>query len=1132
MSALHQINAHILVVEDSRTQAAQIRTHLRKHNFLVDLAHNGEDALAWLQSQTPDLILSDIVMPGMSGYDLCRTIKGDPQLEATPFVLMTALSSLRDVVEGIKCGANGFLEKPCTETQLVERIEEVLYNQRLARTDTSVEIYFDGEHHKLPTGNNNMFDLVLSTFSSAVKKNKALEEKNRELATTHQRLARAHEELQDVENRVRHLTSFYEQILNSIPAEVAVYNPKFRYDFLNPTAINDEKIRAWSIGKDDFSLSARLGTNPQVARTRQHWLRRVFEEKRTVSYEEVANDANGEARHFVRFYSPIFSNDGAVQQATSFSLDITDRVQAEAMHQASEERFARIATASPNLLYVYDQQEETNVYINASFSTTLGYTPEELEAMEGGMNALVHPEDQPSLAFTRAQLGSAPEGYAMDSEFRLRHADGTWRWFAGRDTVLTRDESGTVLQIVGAAQDISDRKQQERDLYNAWEAAQEATRTKSAFLANMSHEIRTPMNGVLGMAEQLLHTTQTEEQRDFTEAIIQSGEMLLTVINDILDFSKIEAGKLALEQTSFDLNRMMAQAIELFAVKAEQQGVTLAWELTPDVPSHIVGDPHRLRQILSNLIGNALKFTKEGYVVVRVANETPDYEEPTLSFSITDTGIGISEEKQALLFQAFSQVDASTTRKFGGTGLGLAISRQLVEMMHGTIGVKSTEGVGSTFSFTIQTRVAAAAQETAASIALPANIKAPLVLIQHSNNTVRELLVNQLLPRGFEVADIAEFDAAWNELKLAQEDGEPYRFFLTETQALEHHTEVLSELKDLLHKTNAHLLGLTSFSHRSISRKVESIGLASCHHEPIDSFALLRVLAPLASGKKLTKTSNSGAKTSLSLPQNAKILLVEDNRVNRKVALAHLKRLGLQHIDTAENGLEAVEAIQRTTYALVLMDVQMPVMDGYEATAHIRSYEHQHNRHTPIIALTADAMEGARDRCIANGMDDFLTKPFKVAQLHATLEHWLTAEEVIEEFEEPQGIPSLISDLDIARAVHAGLTELYHDLDDVIMDDLLSMFVEGMDERIHVLRESIFTEDHKAVEQSAHALKGSCYTMGLAFIAGRFEVLERFGNSNELQQASMLLEEIDQLYQKAHPHLLAFKASLSKRSAA
>jgi two-component system sensor histidine kinase/response regulator len=604
--------------------------------------------------------------------------------------------------------------------------------------------------------------------------------------------------------------------------------------------------------------------------------------------------------------------------------------------------------------------------------------------------------DQDLFAGEHADVALADEQKIIATGQPIVGVEEKETWLDGHETWVSttkvpwRDASGNVIGIFGWSRDITARKTGEKNLKVAYETAEKAGRAKSEFLANMSHEIRTPINGVIGMTGLLLDSDLDPQQREFAETIRTSSDTLLKIINDILDFSKVESGKLTFEILDFDLIEAVEGTLDMLAERAQGKEIELASSILPGTPTRLRGDPGRLRQILTNLIGNAIKFTETGEAVVRVSKERETESYAMLRFEVQDTGIGISPEAQARLFQPFNQADGSSTRKYGGTGLGLAIAKQLVEMMQGHIGVQSEQGKGSTFWFTAQfEKQASAVKAPERSFRNLFNFQ---VLVVDDNATNRDILRHQILAWRMQANSAASGAEALNLLRTAAAECKPYDLALLDVQMPEMDGLTLARaIKADPAIAGTRLILLTGFSKRISSEEPRAAGNTDCCFKPVRQSRLFACLANALLGPSTIPRTLAKALIAPSLrPQQKRVLIAEDNTVNQRVTLGQLKKLGYC-ADVVPDGVAVLKALDRLRYDVVLMDCQMPEMDGYEATRRIRArvgdFPQPH-----IIAMTAHAMQGDREKCLAAGMDDYVSKPVQLKALAAALARGLSPE--------------------------------------------------------------------------------------------------------------------------------------------
>jgi PAS domain S-box-containing protein len=711
-------------------------------------------------------------------------------------------------------------------------------------------------------------------------------------------------------------------------------------------------------------------------------------------------------------------------------------------------------------------------------------------------------------------LGRALAGEVISApEDALERADGT-RVFLRWTVHPWRDVAGEVGGVVLVVQSID-------LLVRARQAALEASRLKSEFVANMSHEMRTPMNGVIGMTRLLLDTPLTADQREYAEIIDQSGRALLDIINDILDFSKIEAGRLELEVADFDLRRAVREVLGSFAEAAQTRGLELLCLIRHDVPSALRGDPGRLRQVLTNLVGNAVKFTEHGEVVLRVTPRERAGEAAVVQFEVRDTGIGIDPALQSRLFESFVQADGSASRRYGGTGLGLAISKRLVTLMGGRIELESTPGQGSTF----RVIVPFARQPEALPVAAgPARLADRRVLVVDDNATSREILKQQLRHWGMRVSTVESGTRALAELR---------RFAGTRTAFNVAILDMKMPGMDGLSLARAvkgdptlepvRLVLLTSFGQRGQGAEATRIGVSAYLTKPVDETDLHDCLVEVLAGRPgraphlVTRHSLREARA----PSSATLLVAEDNEVNQKVAARILEKLGYR-VEVADNGREALAACERQQYDAVLMDAHMPGMDGYEATRRIRERE-AGSRRTPIIAMTASAMKGDREKCLEAGMDDYVSKPVTPETLEAVVQRWVAGARPADA--QPRHAAPADDLLD--EAIVRGLMAI--DEDGTLMDELVATFLRIAPARLAAIRKAA-DGDAAQLESAAHSFLGSCSTLGCGRLAELCARLELLGRSGSLEGAAALADALEAEYAAVRPRVEALPARHPSRS--
>jgi PAS domain S-box-containing protein len=882
-----------------------------------------------------------------------------------------------------------------------------------------------------------------------------------------------------------------------------------RFDYVNPAA------------EEAFSLSEReLLGRPFLDVVRPDYrdqARRFYEDQRQQeipnTYCEFPLVAHGGEDRWVGQRVQRLAEDGRFAGLQAVARDVTERSLLQQAIEREREQLRQIVTHAPVAMAMLDREGRHLAhsrrwlrYLRVDDPSVVGRT---LDEAWPGMPARYRE------VFERALRGEV----VSEPEDALEREDGT-RVFLRWTVHPWRDAQGATAGVVLAVQSID-------VLVRARQAALEASRLKSEFVANMSHEIRTPMNGVIGMTRLLLDTSLTPEQREYAEVIDHSGRALLEIINDILDFSKIEAGRVDLEIVDFDLRRAVREVLGSFAEAAQAKGLELLCLIRHDVPSALRGDPGRLRQVLTNLVGNAVKFTERGEVVLRVTRDEPGDGAVVVRFEVRDTGIGIDPELKPRLFQSFVQADGSASRRYGGTGLGLAISRRLVSMMGGTIDVESRPGRGATFWFTV--RLELQGPEAAASTAgVPTRLAGRRVLVVDDNATNRQILKQQLGYWGLRTTAVESGARALAALREAAASGPGYDLAILDMKMPEMDgLDLARAIKEEPSLLAVKLVLLTSFGQRGHGAEAARIGISAYLTKPVDEADLYDCLVEVMDEGRRKRAPHLVTRHSLRELRplaGARVLVAEDNEVNQKVAVRILEKLGYR-VEVADDGREALEACARAAYDAVLMDGQMPGMDGYEATRRIRERE-QGGRRLPIIAMTASAMKGDREKCLEAGMDDYVSKPVTPEALEAVLRRWVRPPAAPAATESPEApAPDGLLDETIVSSL------MSVDDDGSLMDEVVATFLKIAPVRLGAIRKAA-RGDPAQLERAAHSFLGSCGNLGCRAMADLCARLEVLGRSGSTEGAAELARALEEQYAVTKPHLEALPGRHPKRAGA
>jgi two-component system, sensor histidine kinase and response regulator len=783
---------------------------------------------------------------------------------------------------------------------------------------------------------------------------------------------------------------------------------------------------------------------------------------------------------------------------------INQRKKIEDAFKDSEEKYRTIIESIEDGYYELDLFGSFTFY-NDAMCRILGYDREAMA--ETGVRQVMDAENSHKV-FQILDMIRKTEKAAKAFDGEIMRKDDSRR-FVEASVSLIKDEKGLPAGYRGLFRDVTERKEAEL-LSQAKMAAESANRSKGEFLANMSHEIRTPLNSITGMVELLLETDLAPEQREDLEVVKAASYSLLSVINDILDFSKIEAGKLDLEKNTFNLRNFMGETLRILSIKAYEKGLELAYRVAADVPEQIIGDPSRFRQIFLNLVGNAIKFTSEGEIVVTVINEQLSETEAVLHFTVKDTGIGIPKDKHENIFSPFQQADGSTTRRYGGTGLGLAVSSQLVSLMNGRIWLESEPGWGSTFHFTARLDVVQGRTESAQP-QFDINIKDLKVLVVDDNNTSRKIIQEILESWNMSAETASGENEARQVLSTFRDSTTPITLAVIDSEMPDSSGIRLAQWINNQEDLNIGvILTMTQSSLRN-RFDFKSMGVKATVIKPIRPSDLLdAVLVGMGSQKTHGEERSPDLATKLTL-HPLRILVVEDTPFNQKFMLRLLGRDNHQ-VTIAENGRLALETLAITEFDLILMDVQMPEMDGLEATREIRNREKQTGKHIPIIAMTAHAMKGDRERCLDAGMDEYVSKPVNMDTLFETIKSFFP-EEVKSTIEDiPEDVPEDDSQYEPDAK---SLLKVFND-DADFFKQMAEIFLSDTPPMLNTIRDAIQAKDADILRRTAHTLKGMLKNFQFEKVAQTAFQLEETGRQkmfdNSLPAYEKLVRQIDNVH--------------------
>jgi len=908
-----------------------------------------------------------------------------------------------------------------------------------------------------------------------------------------------------VEDRLRISEAFYQTLVETLPQHIFRKDAQGRFTFANRRFCNlIGKPLGEILGKTDFDFFP-----AEMAAKYHRDDARVMNTLENLDTVEAHRAASGERMFVHVLKTPLYDALGRIIGTQGIFWDVTNRKKTEEALAYERDLLRALLDNIPDRIYFKDVESR---FIRCSNSMALRLGLDDPAKVIGKNDFDFHPpekakefyEDEQRIILTGKPLINKLEEQT-DLEGRLIWASVT--------KVPIYNQNGHVTGIIGISRDVTKLKQAEAALEQARDAALESVRVKSQFLANMSHEIRTPMNAITGMTGLLMDTRLNEEQREFVGTIRDSTLTLLEIVTEILDFSKIEAGKVTLEVIDFELRDAVESTIEMLAEHAHKKGLALNSWMDQDVPNLVRGDPGRFRQVLANLVSNAVKFTERGEVLVRVTKGLESETTVAVKVAVSDTGVGIPAKATPLIFQAFTQADGSTTRKYGGTGLGLTISKQLAELMGGEIGFESALDKGSTFWFKLPLLKQPGAQPSRAG-GETASLSGVKVLVVNHAQTSCQILHAQLAHLKMADAQAPTGAVALDSLRTAAAAGQPFELVIIDMDLAEMDGLTLAQaIKAEPTLAATRLMMLTSIGHRLNTATMQEMGISACLVKPLRQSRLFDCLVdvmsvsgtgtiePLAS----EGTCSPAVSPLAAAARNVRVLLAEDNMVNQRLALKQLKKLGY-HADAVANGCEVLTALEQIRYDIILMDCQMPEMDGYEVTRRIREREKDSSQplgFSPyIVALTANVLHGDREKCLEAGMNDYLTKPLYLADLDSVLQRALLKVHPVPrpEREPREGV--------LDPAVIAGLRDLREPNQPDPLKELAELFLRDARARLEKMGRALEEKDLPGLAAAAHTLKGSASNLGARHLASLCISLEKQAKTGELGEAANILLEV------------------------
>jgi PAS domain S-box-containing protein len=926
-----------------------------------------------------------------------------------------------------------------------------------------------------------------------------------------------------IDEQLRQSEILYHSLVEGLPQNIFRKDPSGHFTFANQNfcKLMDKQLKE-VIGRTDFDFSPE-----ELALKYQADDHRIMETGEVFQTVEDHQEPGKPKIYVETVKTALYDKNGKVIGIQGIFWDVTEKKRTENQLAYERDLLGALLDTIPDRIYFKDR-DSNFLRISRALADEFGLTDPKEAIGQSDFDFFTRDHAQPAFEDEQNIIESGKPMIGKTEKETWGAGGTTW---ALTTKMPLCNSSGEIIGTFGVSKDITELKQAEEQLGMARDAALETAKLKSEFLATMSHEIRTPLNGIIGMTGLLQDTKLNPQQEDFAETVRSSANALLDIINDILDFSKMEAGRLVFEKIDFDLRDVVEGIAELLAGKAQSKGIEFSCDIDPEVETELRGDAGRVRQVALNLVSNAVKFTSEGEIVIRVSKESETKEQLGVRIAVSDTGIGISEKNVSRIFEAFTQADGSTTRQYGGTGLGLAICKQIVELMGGKIGAESEPNRGSTFWFTLKFEKQSTIRNRERELA---DLDGRRVLIVDDNATNLQILEHQTRAWRMDVRCAGGGEEALRELRLAAEEAKPFEIALLDMQMPGMDGLTLARaIKADSQIASTRLALLTSLGHRFDPDELRGAGFSAALVKPVKQKRLLdcitQSLAGVDSLKNLSvvspgtdflrKDQTSGARDRL------RILLAEDNSVNQKVALLQLRQIGY-HADCVGDGGEAIEEIKAIPYDVILMDCHMPVKDGYEATREIRAIEGTAKAEDPdlrpayIIAMTANAMEGDRDRCIEAGMDDYVSKPVEVPELRAALERAEARLGLGDDAEtsqaDPEAAPAKVETDNTARvdlSVIEGLRELREPDEPDPVAELIDLYLADSPNRLVAMKEALAGGNARELKAAVHGLKGSSSNLGMKTLGELCGDLEERAAAGDLAGAEARVKGIEEEFE-------------------